>query len=294
MEITQYKVSRVLANEEVEAKIKLRNESYNNLLKHRVNIPYASGINAKPLMSFDVIIGGNKPINVNEEKMKNIRKNTTSLIMEAIENNQLVIANDDIKYSNADESSNSLVDSSNDDVVLNNNIIDINDYMAKINNETELVKNIRKEAMTAQAEAKESDENVNQLSMAIGELEKQAAQVEAQNLELDHQLAEAYESQIRTLVLLRKESEDLIQEANKRKQENENKILQFQSRADDIRSHINDENESIARKQEILPALQQTEFTDMDQLAAYSNFAEDGFSYDSTENFEEDSIKRIA
>ena len=77
-------------------------------------------------------------------------------------------------------------------------------------------------------------------------------------MELDKLLVAAYESKSNTLVNARKDYEDTIKSANIRRQENENKILQFQAKMDSSRSNITNFNESIARKQAILDALQNT------------------------------------
>lgn len=154
-------------------------------------------------------------------------------------------------------------------------IEDFSEYVVKLNNATQLINNAKEEAALAQENAITSDGEVSRLSVEVSELEKQELDIETRNNELNQQLVEAYNHQSQILELIRKEQERIIQEANTRKRENEEKVAQFQNKIHDIRERITTKNEDIARKQEILRTLQQTEFTDINNLIDFSTQEEE-------------------
>ncbi len=349
MEITQYKIDQILANPEIESKIKLRKLSHTNLLEHVKNIPYKvvaasetksadfdlpekqKNLHIFPKKYIELANGTGRAVNVKEDRIKNMRKHTDMLSSETVQPEKDLKPKSDVSVQSQVEkemnsvqtetTSNDSYDihhgidaekieqelatstqaptmenemmsapqvsednliSTNEQVNLNeSNVTTMNAYIAKIDEETQLVKDVKKQATLAQEKAMASDENLNKISVEVSELEKQEEEAKRKNSELDQQLMAAYESQTRTLALARQEYEGVIKEADTRRQENENKILQFQSRIHDIRENLTDVNESIARKQEILAALQQTGFTDKN-MTSFTN------------DIEEEKIKRIA
>lgn len=300
MDITQYELNSSLTNEEVDAKIKLRTSSHANLIRHLKNIPYKAVKGPKiksskfhfpieemkikflPQKNMNSVMKAQRPINVKEDKTENIRRHSDILISMADEKEHIKAAqSDEISIPGTEEifTSNPVVEETtavqqevtqeNPQVVTNEDnttesrkIVNISDYIAKIENESQLVKSIKEKAALEQQEAHISDEDVNKVSVEFSELEKQEADIIKTDNELDQQVMAAYESQTKTLALVRKEYETLIEEAVARKQANENKIVQMQSKMNDIREHITTVNESIARKQAILSAMQQTEYSD--------------------------------
>lgn len=143
-------------------------------------------------------------------------------------------------------------------------VIDFSEYVARLNNATQLITNTREEASIAQENAKISDVEVSKLGVEMSELEKQELEMEAKSKELDQQLKEAYMHQSQILELIRKEQERIMQEAISRQKENQEKASKIQIEIGNIRERITSKGADIARKQEILRALQQTEFSDLD------------------------------
>lgn len=309
IDITQYKLDRVLANEEVSAKIKLRRLSHANLLEHVKNIPHkivrSPEVNSatfnfpleqkkmgiSPKKYIQLVTGHLRPINVKEDKIENIRRHSDILVSMAnttlnIDNDVSiepdVVSEERMVQELVQEIPSEVSSIVNEVVQDDSNMVDVSEYIARLNNETQLIKNVKEEALLAQQQAVASDEDVNKLSVEVSELEKKEAAIAKQNQELDRKIIDAYENQTRTLALARKEYEDLIKEANAKKEANDNKIVEFQSRKEIIRNSITDGNESIARKQGILSAFQQNEFYDIN-VADFSDY---------TTN--EEKVKRIA
>lgn len=177
-------------------------------------------------------------------------------------------------FEESQEDSNKVVEATsfeNEEIEEMGKIIDFNEYVAKLNNTTQLINNTREEASIAQEKAKVSDGEVSRLGVEMSELEKQELEMEARSHELDQQLIEAYNHQSQILELIRKEQERIIQEAVSRQNENQAKVVEFQNKISNIRERITTKSEDIARKQEILRALQQTEFSDINNLVDFSN-----------------------
>lgn len=197
-----------------------------------------------------------------ESKIK-LRKPSHANLLEHVKNIPYIVSNN----SELEETQAPLEQEiTSENVSENSSIIDFSEYVAKLNNETQLINNAKEEAMLAQENATNSDGEVSRLSVEVSELEKQELDIEMRNNELDQQLIEAYNHQTQILELIRKEQERIIQEANARQKENQEKVAQFQNRINDIKERITVGNEDIARKQEILRSLQQTEFTDVNNL----------------------------
>lgn len=183
-------------------------------------------------------------------------------------------------YSNTTTVSNITVEESQPSTQLPttpNNIeqTDFGDYVTRLNNETQLVNSVKEEALLARENASTSDGEVSRLSIEVSELEKQALDVETKSEELDQQLIEAYNHQSQILQLIREEQEKIIQEANARQKENQEKMAEFQSRIDNIKQRITAKNEDIAKKQAILTALQQTGFSGTESSIDFTNSEED-------------------
>lgn len=227
-----------------------------------------------PSMKLEMVSGSAKPINVKEDKEKNIQNHTTTLVIEAMEKEKaqgqptIVSEHSDTTVS---DTNNGLPSTDSNVSVEEKYGVNIDDYIAKLDNETEAIKNIKEQARLAQEQADASDLNLNKISVEASELEKQEAEAKKRDLELDKLLVAAYESQSNTLVNARKDYEDTIKSANIRRQENENKILQFQAKMDSSRSNISNFNESIARKQAILNALQNTNVSGNGAVSEISN-----------------------
>lgn len=156
-----------------------------------------------------------------------------------------------------------------------NDIADFNEYVIQLSNATQLINNTKEEASLAQEKVKVSDGEVNRLSVEVSELEKQELDIEMRNSELDQQLVEAYNHQSQILELIRKEQERIIQEANSRERENQEKIVEFQTKINNIRERITTKSEDFARKQEVLRALQQPEISEISNLVDFTNTEEE-------------------
>lgn len=295
IDITQYELNSVLANEEVESKIKLRRASHANLIEHVKNIPFKAvkgpvfnssefslsgeqlNMNVSPKKYIQLVAGSDKPINVKEQKLENIKRHSDDLISVAVNNANIEMGENSMVISSEQDFIPSAIpvveeqqeviqpivnEVSTNDVNDENNLDNIDDYISQIEIEENLLKTVKEQVVIAQQEADKSDEDVNATSIEFSELEKQAAERVKLNDDLDRQIMTAYKSQTRILALARKESEDLIEEANARKQANENKIVEMNSKMNDIRENITNINESIARKESILQAMQQSEYVD--------------------------------
>lgn len=221
-----------------------------------------TNITQHPLVEVQSVGEADSKIKLRKPSHSNLIENVKNIpyVMEIVQN-----------FEKSQEDSNIVIETTPSENEKIEKIIDFNEYVAKLNNTTQLINNTREEASIAQEKAKISDGEVSRLGVEVSELEKQELEMEARSHELDQQLVEAYNHQSQILELIRKEQERIIQEAVSRQNENQAKVVEFQNKINDIRERITTKNEDIARKQEILRALQQTEFSDINNLVDFPN-----------------------
>jgi len=327
IDITQKELNQALANEEVDAKIKLRRLSHANLIEHVKNIPFKGlagpditsskfnlpeeqlNINILPEKNIQLVSGNDKPINVKEEKLNNIRKHSDDVITLAIEKqNAELVQNEEVKVELSEENiiPTPVVDEepvqqdvaqeeetvvSEENTIINENDTNINtdtninDYIARMENETQLLKKLNEEVEIAQKELDASDEEVNKLMLEVNELEKKEAEIQKRNAELDQQIAAAYEQQCRIQAINREEKKSLLEEIANKKIENDNRIVEFNTRKSSSVERIAIGSEALANKEAILAAvLPQNNFIDV-------NSQDDVIQF-STMDEEEEMVKR--
>lgn len=243
-------------------KIKLRNSSYINILQHEKNVPYrASNISKVELPKTNntsnlhilaeyptnLLDGmGAKPINVKPFMFDNISRKGNNNQSNQITQQNIEQSNGEI--SKITEVQIPVVENSSSE-------LDSTDKFAEINNARQLLDSVRKEANAAEEEARKSDEEVNKLSVEQTEMEKKLEEAKRRKLEILKQVNNAFESQATILSAARKKYEDIIREAKIRKENNENKIIEFKNKIDNTVELITKEEEEIAANQDLLNAL---------------------------------------
>lgn len=251
-----------------------------------------------PKKYIQLVTGSYKPINVKEDKIENIRKHSDMLVSVAIEKeDNEIVQNEEILVPVTEEVSieapvvekvkiadQEMIRDEMQTVVdanvfnKNENIIDVSEYVTKSNNETQLLKEIDEKIAVMEQNLAVKDEEIGKLSVEISEAEKRekaeiekATEIEKRNNELNQQIATAYEQQLKIQALQRKEKESLLEEINKKVQDADNKIIQFNSKKNDIEKRIIEqseinarEEEYLARKEAVLAAvLPQSNFSDI-------------------------------
>lgn len=249
----------VLDNEQDQLgnKIKLRSSSYTNLLLHVVNIPYhAQNVSSNNLSKANnegnlnilstyptsMLNGtGSKPINVKPYMFDNI------YIKGSIDKIDETIKEDNISPE---------VKTNETSIEETNNVeIDSNDKFVEINNARQLLEAAKEEADIAEQDAKKSDEELSQLSIEQTEMEKKLEETKRRKTEILKQLNNAFENQSTILLSARKKYENIAREAKIRKENNENRIIEFRNNIDNTVKLITKEEEEIAKNQELLNAL---------------------------------------
>lgn len=256
--------SNIIDNEQDQLgnKIKLRNSSYMNILIHEKNIPYrtsnvskvelpktnnASDLHILTEYPTSLLDGlGAKPINVKPFMFDNISRKGNSNQSNQITQQNIEQSNGEI--SKITEVQIPVVENSSSE-------LDSTDKFVEINNARQLLDSVRKEANAAEEEARKSDEEVNKLSVEQTEMEKKLEETKRRKLEILKQVNSAFQSQATILSAARQKYEDIIREAKIRKENNENKIIEFKNRIDNTVELITKEEEEIAANQDLLNAL---------------------------------------
>lgn len=285
-DITQKEIKEVFDNPVDQAgnKIKLRNVSHENLVRHLQNIPYkkenvektkTSNTNSQKEKSewtltakesMECIEIAKKPINVKENMIENIRKHSEKM---DLEDKKLDTTSIETKEEQ-NEQTQKLSDEKTKDINNNNNKQEEIASSKKDKSSTELnidedfeeIKNIRQEVLNkkeaaeqAQKEADESDKTVQELGIQYTEVQKQLQEAKAKNKEMKQKVLVALRSQSTTLINAKKQYESLIEDANKRKELNQNKIAEINPKIKTVEDETISLNNDTAKAEEFLNAI---------------------------------------
>ncbi len=244
-------------------KIRLREISFNNFLRHVQNVPFRATFAV--LENYDAVLGAGqkKPINVKENMFNNIIKHNgfskqsdvSSLSSEVNVESRSSDVSQQVN-SVSDDNKNSLNNSDNDastevDRVVNRDNVAFDD----ISNARELIFNAKAEADKANADALKSEQELSKLSVEETEVQKKLQDAMSRQREIKKQISLALENQQTILLEARKKYNSVISEANKKKEENQNKIIQFQTRIDNTKKQISEIENDISEQQNVLNAL---------------------------------------
>lgn len=233
-------------------RIRLRAVSMANLVSHVKNIPLHinefnnqdnigsknGGFTIIPNYTNSMGFYGNRPINVKTSMLNNIR------------------------------SKGKFLNSGNDDVVDNNNFDnadldtalisnDINISFEEISNNRESVLAIKEKADKAVNDANYTDEELVKIGVQETEAQKKLQEALDYQKELNMQISEAIQNQNKILSQMKIHFETIISEADKKREENQNKIMEFKEKIASTESQISSIENENAKKLEILNALKQ-------------------------------------
>lgn len=244
-------------------KIRLREISFNNFLRHVQNVPFRATFAV--LENYDAVLGAGqkKPINVKENMFNNIIKHNgfskqsdvSSLSSEVNVESRSSDVSQQVNFV-SDDNKNSLNNSDNDastevDRVVNRDNVAFDD----LSNARELIFNAKAEADKANADALKSEQELSKLSVEETEVQKKLQDAMSRQREIKKQISLALENQQTILLEARKKYNSVISEANRKKEENQNKIIQFQTRIDNTKKQISEIENDISEQQNVLNAL---------------------------------------
>lgn len=249
-------------------KIRLREISYANSLRHVASIPFNSLSKFEIIEPIDsLLMGKSKPINVKENMFNNVIKNSgyklenkilaTSSVSENSKTKQEEIPNE--VSSAISQDSSVLQNDSNTSSFSADPFNGESVEFADIANVRNIIINAKMEAEKAEASAIESDEQLSKVSVEETEVEKRLQDAIIRQKEIRNQISIALENQRTTLIEARKRYDTMILDANRRKEENQNKIVEFQSRIDGTKKQISEIENDISEQQNILNALKELE-----------------------------------
>lgn len=272
LDITQKELSVVRDNEidSLGNKIKLKFSSLANLVKNRVNVVYnVTGVaevdapivveqdnNTYSLLSGDFVqlaSGGERPINVKERMLNNMRTKgrvisivpfSTEPQVENDNNNE----NNNIEVENAISVDEAVV--AHTEPVSLNEDPDIDKMFEKVTAAREGLLNIREKVQMAEDEANQSEQMVQDLGVQFTETEKTLQAAVAKREQVKRQIYSELQSQLATMDNEQRQYDMAIANANQRREESQNKIIDFESRINDNIQKISDVNDDIAREEE--------------------------------------------
>lgn len=268
--ITQKELEVVRDNEidSLGNRIKLKSSSMVNLGNHRINVPFATVKDVNSALDLpvedksytllsdtfaEVINGHSKPINVKDKMINSIRSkynNTISVVSDEAERPSLSkfedVTVDD--YSNKENDAVNIQEEVTVSEVSEDN--DINKMYQEVTNTREKLLNIKQEAVRAENDANESEKKVQELGVEFNETEKTLQEAEARKQEIQKKIIFELRNQLATMNAEKEKYNDAIFNANQRKEESQNRIIDFESKINDNRQKISSVNDDIAREEE--------------------------------------------
>lgn len=258
-------------------RIKARKGSLDNISRNVINVPMSSNLNVvESVVSDDkkysiidngiglVEDGNKKPINVNDTMLKNIKK-SGNLTNTSIDNR-------------VDEESIIKESSFNNDTAVVRIPTSVNDINDSISHLIDFEKSIVLRVQTVKKmkeELEKSNVLLQELSMQYTEVEKKLMDAENRNSDLEKQIVLKLKNQEDLLKKRLVDIENLESKISEQKDNNEAKILDFQSKIKSVLEKTNDLNQEASRKEEILDSIDKKYF-------------------DSEEEVFEQSVKKIA
>ena len=256
--ITQFELNEVedFEYDEKPNKIKEKEESLKNTINNIMNIPYKSVIVEQPKEEnkkyeidtpnrLEVIAGKKgKPINLRSFMLENV-------INQAIARDK---KNIDIQEDKTiEEVKKEIEQESNKEEKVSNSVIQ--EKISELDDVKSKTFEIRDKASRVRIELEESDKAVQETSMKLTEFEKKYQELEEISLQNERKILEALEKQRQIYEQEMDESNRLIKDADKIKKENEDKIMEFNSKIDSTIKKTDLINEKISRQEQILKSL---------------------------------------
>lgn len=135
------------------------------------------------------------------------------------------------------------------------NTFDFDTTMVAINQTRKEFKSVAEKAVMATQAANESEELLEKISSEYSEAEKQLKEKERRSLEMEQKIIEILNSEKDRISQQMQEKESLINDANRRKEQNNDKIVDFRSKINSTMEKANEIDEKISKQEELLNTL---------------------------------------
>ena len=223
-------------------KIKVRETNYISLLQHTRKVPSCI-FQILPISNREYVNGDSRAINVKENVLNSIAKKA---IIPLTQENILLDGR--------------MADNS---VILDvDTMPNVDDYFQQISSERQNLLTDKIEVEKVIEKVNNSTKLLNELSLKETEEQKKYEEKHRRLNEINQKIVDAIKTQMDTLIANRKKYQSMLEENSKIEMENQQKIVQFQSRIGKVeQNNLNIEND-IARQQEILNALMNFENND--------------------------------
>lgn len=212
----------------------------------------------------NVFEGNEKPINVKEHMIINMMKkysklfvNDESKVEQDVEESQ---AEDTYEENTSEESVNVESEAiqygmpANIEQILVNTV-DFDTTVVAINQTREKYKNVAEQANRAEHDAEESDKLLQKISDEYSEVEKQLREKELRSKAMEQKILSLLNNEQNRLSQQLQEKESVINNANRRKEENNDKIVDFKTKISSTLEKSNEYDAMLSRQEELLNTL---------------------------------------
>ena len=214
--------------------------------------------------------GSEKPINVKEHMIINMDKKYSKLFNEYAGS----VSSKEDQYENAEAVDNSIEQTEFETPDYNDleseashygipadieqilvNTVDFDTTVVAINQTREKFKNVAEQANKAEHDAEESDKLLEKISNEYNEVEKQLREKELRSKSMEQKILSLLNNEQNRLSQQLHEKENVINNANRRKEENNDKIVDFKAKINSTLEKANEYDEMISKQEELLNTL---------------------------------------
>jgi len=220
------------------------------------------------VMNSNILLeGSEKPINVKENMIANMRRKGNELIRnEEVEINSITPevyempeVTSEVEYNiNKEVEEESKYGQygipENIEKILSS-AVDFDTTVVAINQTREKVMDVSEKANLAAQAANESDKLLEEVSNKYSAAEKELQEKEKRSREMEKRIITLLQDERTRLSRELQEKENLINDANKRKEQNDGKIVDFRSKINSTLERTNKVDEKISRQEELLNTL---------------------------------------
>lgn len=214
-----------------------------------------------------VFEGTEKPINVKEHMIMNMSKKYSELLVTQEQEFESPLENEEIEDDYAESIATSELEQENveseavqygmpaniEQILVNT--VDFDTTVVAINQTREKYKNVAEQANRAEQDAEESAKLLEKISNEYTEAEKQLKEKELKSKAMEQKIISLLNNEQSRLTQQLQEKEDVINNAKRRKEENNDKIVDFKTKISSTLEKANEYDAMLSRQEELLSTL---------------------------------------
>ena len=248
---------------DVEPQVEMEDSSP-NYSEDTNNEPYGNEFDLICFSDKNVFEGNEKPINVKEHMIINMMKKYSKLFVTEEQKFEQDVEESQVEDTYEENTNEESVDVESEAIQYGMpaniekilvNTVDFDTTVVAINQTREKYKNVAEQANRAEHDAEESDKLLQKISDEYSEVEKQLREKELRSKAMEQKIISLLNNEQNRLSKQLQEKESVINNANKRKEENNGKIVDFKTKISSTLEKSNEYDAMLSRQEELLNTL---------------------------------------